>query len=110
MARPLFQRLKAGRLLLEYDDERSGDFEPLRHVPEDKTVVLGLITTKSPKLESQDQLLERLQRAARYVPPERLALSTQCGFSTSIVGNRITAEDQKRKLRLVVETAGKFWG
>jgi 5-methyltetrahydropteroyltriglutamate--homocysteine methyltransferase len=95
--------------LLEYDDERSGSFQPLRHVPEEKTVVLGLINTKVPQLQSRDELLERIQQATQFVPAERLALSPQCGFSTSIVGNRISMEDQALKLRLLVDTARSFW-
>jgi 5-methyltetrahydropteroyltriglutamate--homocysteine methyltransferase len=95
--------------LLEYDDERSGSFQPLRHVPEEKTVVLGLINTKTPQLQSRDELVERIQQATQFVPAERLALSPQCGFSTSIVGNRISMEDQALKLRLLVDTARSFW-
>ncbi len=95
--------------MLEYDDERSGSFQPLRHVPEEKTVVLGLINTKTPQLPSRDELAERIQQATQFVPAERLALSPQCGFSTSIVGNRISMEDQALKLRLLVDTARSFW-
>ncbi len=109
MAKPLLQKIRAQRLLLEYDDERSGSFEPLKAVPEDKVVVLGLVTTKTARLERPEDLIARIRKASRWVPLERLALSPQCGFSSSILGNRITVEDQKRKLRLIVETAGKVW-
>ena len=97
-------------MLLEYDDDRSGSFEPLRHVPEDKMVVLGLLTTKSSRLETREELNKRIGQASRYVPLERLALSPQCGFATSIIGNRISAQDQQRKLQLAVETACSTWG
>ncbi|PYU88375.1 MAG: vitamin-B12 independent methionine synthase [Acidobacteria bacterium] len=109
IARPLFQGIRAQRLLLEYDDSRSGSFEPLREVPEDKTVVLGLVTTKSPRLETAEELAARIREAARFVALERLAVSPQCGFSSSILGNRISIEDQKQKLRLVVQTAREVW-
>ena len=79
-------------------------------MPEDKTVVLGLVTTKSPRLETAQQLTERIMEASRSMPLERLALSPQCGFASSIVGNRITVEDEKRKLGVIVETARKVWG
>jgi 5-methyltetrahydropteroyltriglutamate--homocysteine methyltransferase len=97
-------------LLLEYDDERSGSFEPLKEVPDDKIVVLGLVTTKSPRRETVAELSARLKSAGRYIALERLALCPQCGFSTSIVGNRITPEDQKCKLQVIVETAKQVWG
>lgn len=97
-------------MLLEYDDSRSGSFEPLRHVPEDKFIVLGLITTKRPELESMDLLNRRVIDASRYVSLERLGLSTQCGFASSIIGNRISFDDQRRKLELVVKTAHGVWG
>ncbi len=92
----LFRKIKAQRLLLEYDDLRSGSFEPLRHVPDDKIVVLGLASTKTSRLETREELTERIREAARYVPLERLALSPQCGFASSIFGNRISPEDQKQ--------------
>ena len=106
----LFRKIKAHRLLLEYDDDRSGSFEALGHVPEDKMVVLGLVTTKSSRLETREELSERIGQVSRYVPMERLALSPQCGFATSTIGNRISAQDQQRKLLLVVETARSTWG
>ena len=98
------------RFLLEYDDERSGGFEPLRHVPEDRTVVLGLVTTKKAALESKDELKRRIEEATRYVPLERLALSPQCGFASTEAGNLLTPADQEAKLRLVAETAREIWG
>ena len=96
--------------MLEYDDERSGSFEPLRGVPDDKTVVLGLVTTKSPRVETPPELAARIAEAARRFPREQLALSPQCGFGTSIVGNRLTIEQQNAKLRIVAETARNVWG
>ncbi|MFQ6018207.1 MAG: cobalamin-independent methionine synthase II family protein [Kiloniellaceae bacterium] len=110
IARPIFQGIRAERLLLEYDDERSGSFEPLRYVPDDKTVVLGLVTTKRPALEAPEDLVRSIRQASRFVALERLALSPQCGFATSIIGNKISVEDEKRKLRLVSETARTVWG
>ena len=101
--------MRADRLLLEFDDERSGGFAPLSHVPEEKHVVLGLVGTKNPETPSAENLLDRLAQAARVVPRERLAISPQCGFSTSIVGNRISPEDQRQKLERVVEVAREFW-
>jgi 5-methyltetrahydropteroyltriglutamate--homocysteine methyltransferase len=109
LAERLFPKAQAQRLLLEYDDERAGDFEPLRAVPEEKTVVLGLVTTKTPRRETVPELATRIREAARYVPLERLALSPQCGFSTSIVGNALTVEDERAKLRTIVETAAEVW-
>ncbi len=110
IAEKLFGSLDVDAFLLEYDSERSGGFEPLRLVPRNKTVVLGLITTKEPKLESQDALRRRIDEAARYVPLENLALSPQCGFASVAAGNLISMDDQWRKLELVVETARKVWG
>jgi 5-methyltetrahydropteroyltriglutamate--homocysteine methyltransferase len=101
--------LKPQRLLLEYDDERSGSFEALRDVPEDKFVVLGLITTKRPDLESLESLRRRVMDASRYIPLERLGISPQCGFASSIVGNNISEEAQRDKLELVVEGAKAIW-
>jgi 5-methyltetrahydropteroyltriglutamate--homocysteine methyltransferase len=106
----VFERTRFQRFLLEYDDERSGDFAPLRHVPEDRTVVLGLVTTKKPQLESKDELKRRIAEATRYLPLERLALSPQCGFASTEAGNLLSAEDQAAKLRLVAETAREVWG
>ena len=109
IAKPIFQGIKAQRLLLEYDDIRSGTFDPLQNVPDDKIVVLGLVTTKSPRPEKSDELLARIKAATRYVDLERLAISPQCGFSTSVVGNAITVEDEERKLRVLAETARRVW-
>ena len=105
----VFQRSHFQRFLLEYDDQRSGGFEPLRAVPGDRTVVLGLVTTKSPRLEAVDELRGRIAEAARFVPLERLALSPQCGFASTLEGNRITAAEQEAKLRRVVETVNSVW-
>lgn len=109
IAERAFASLDVDRFLLEYDTERAGGFEPLRFVPRDKTVVLGLISSKNPQLESQDQLFRRIDEAARYIPVENLALSPQCGFAATAPGNMLTPEEQKRKLELVVDT-GKVWG
>jgi len=95
---------------LEYDDERSGDFRPLRFLPRGKLVVLGLITTKVGTMESRDALKRRIDEASRYVPLEQLALSPQCGFSSTVHGNVIAMEAQAAKLRLVVEVAREVWG
>jgi 5-methyltetrahydropteroyltriglutamate--homocysteine methyltransferase len=110
IARPVFQGVKAQRLMLEYDDERSGSFAALRDVPQDKTAVLGLVTTKTARRETVDELTARIREAAQYIDLERLALSPQCGFSTSVVGNAISVDDQRYKLRTIVETARQVWG
>jgi 5-methyltetrahydropteroyltriglutamate--homocysteine methyltransferase len=109
IAEKLFGTLAVDRFLLEYDDERSGTFEPLRFVPKGKTVVLGLISSKKPQLESADQLLKRIGEAAKYVPMENLALSPQCGFASTMEGNLLTEDEQWSKLRVVVETARRAW-
>jgi 5-methyltetrahydropteroyltriglutamate--homocysteine methyltransferase len=106
----VFARSRFQRFLLEYDDERSGDFEPLRLVPPDREVVLGLVTTKKPRLESVDELRRRIDAAAKFVPLERLALSPQCGFASTMEGNRVTPDDQWSKLARVAETARLVWG
>jgi 5-methyltetrahydropteroyltriglutamate--homocysteine methyltransferase len=98
------------RLLLEYENERSGSFEPLRSLPDDKVVVLGLVSSKFAELESPDQLLERIDEASRFHPREQLALSTQCGFSSAGPGNAITEEAQEKKLQLIAEVAARAWG
>src|SRR5262249_52652907 len=95
---------------MEYDTARAGDFRPLRHLPADKTVVLGLVSTKTPRLEAKDDLKRRIDEAARYVPLERLCLSPQCGFASNFAGNPLTIDDERRKLALVVETAREMWG
>jgi 5-methyltetrahydropteroyltriglutamate--homocysteine methyltransferase len=110
IAEQVFGGIDVDRFLLEYDSERAGGFEPLRFMPASKIVVLGLITTKSPQLESQDELLRRIDEASKYVPVERLALSPQCGFASTLAGNPLTWDEQKRKLELVVDTARKVWG
>jgi 5-methyltetrahydropteroyltriglutamate--homocysteine methyltransferase len=110
IAKPIFQHTAAHRLLLEYDDARSGGFEPLRYVPDEKMVVLGLITTKRGELENADEVVARIDEASRYVDRERLALSPQCGFGTSIIGNKLTQEQQAAKLRLVCDVAERVWG
>jgi len=101
--------LNFDRFLLEYDTQRAGGFEPLRFVPPGKMVVLGLISTKTAELESQDTLLRRIDEASRYVPMENLALSPQCGFASVLQGNAITWDDQRRKLELLVDTARRAW-
>jgi 5-methyltetrahydropteroyltriglutamate--homocysteine methyltransferase len=110
IAEPVFRNIRAHRLLLEYDDERSGGFDPLRHVRDDQIVVLGLVTTKTPRVETPAWLTERIRAAARIVPLERLALGTQCGFATSVEGNRIGEADERRKLAVIAETAAAVWG
>ena len=110
LAERLFPRIHAERLLLEYDDDRSGGFAPLAHVPEDKVVVLGLVTTKTGRRETVDELAARIREAAAYIPLERLALSPQCGFATSIVGNALSAEDERAKLETIGATARAVWG
>ncbi len=110
VAERLFGLLDVDTFLLEYDDQRAGGFEPLRLVPEGKGVVLGLVTTKDPGIESQDDLRRRIDEAARYVPLENLALSPQCGFASVAAGNLMSMDDQWRKLELVAETARKVWG
>jgi methionine synthase II (cobalamin-independent) len=110
IATPIFQNIRAHRLLLEYDDARSGTFDPLSTVPDDKIVVLGLVTTKTPRAETPAFLTRRIRDAARVVPLERLAVSPQCGFATSVGGNALSPDEQKRKLRVVCETARGVWG
>ena len=110
IAEKAFGSLQVDRFLLEYDTDRAGGFEPLRFVPRDKTVVLGLISSKEPTLESQDMLRRRIDEAARYLPLENLAISPQCGFASTAPGNMLTQDEQRRKLELVVEVARKTWG
>jgi 5-methyltetrahydropteroyltriglutamate--homocysteine methyltransferase len=110
IAERLFNGLKHQRLLLEYDTERAGGFEPLRFVPKGKIAVLGLITTKIPRLESVDELRRRIDQASRYLPVEQLAISPQCGFASSLRGNLLSEDDQFRKLEVMLETAAKVWG
>jgi 5-methyltetrahydropteroyltriglutamate--homocysteine methyltransferase len=105
----VFTKSRFQRFLLEYDDQRSGGFEPLQAVPDDRVVVLGLVTTKNPRLESVAELRARVEEAARLVPLDRLALSPQCGFASTMEGNRITPAEQQAKLRRVAETANRIW-
>jgi len=109
IAEKLFTQLNVDLFLLEYESERAGTFEPLRFVPSNKGVVLGLISSKLPELEPQDQIIRRIEEASKYVPIENLALSPQCGFASSLEGNLLTEDEQWAKLRLVVETAAKAW-
>ena len=110
IAEKVFGSLKMDRYLLEFDSERAGGFEPLRFVPKGKTVVLGLITTKEPDLESVDLLLRRIEQASEYIPLENLAISTQCGFASAASGNLISWDDMCRKLELVTDVARRVWG
>lgn len=110
VAEQAFQRLEVDRFLLEYDTERAGGFEPLRFMPTSKMVVLGLISSKQPALESIDQLRRRIDEAAKYVPIDKLAISPQCGFASTAPGNLLTWDEQRRKLELVVATARAVWG
>lgn len=110
IAERLLTELGHDRFLLEYDSPRAGTFEPLRFVPRGKVVVLGLVSTKVPEIEKIDDLKRRVDEASKYVPLEQLAMSTQCGFASDVVGNLITEDDQKRKLEIVVETAREIWG
>ncbi len=110
VAEALLAEMDIDAYFLEYDDDRSGDFRPLRFLPKGKTMVLGLVTTKFGQMESKDTLKRRIDEAAKYVPMEQLALSPQCGFSSTVHGNNIAVEDQRNKLRLVIETANEVWG
>jgi 5-methyltetrahydropteroyltriglutamate--homocysteine methyltransferase len=110
VAERLFNRLAIPFYLLEYDSPRAGDFSPLRHVPNDKRIVLGLVSTKTPELEAKDALKRRLDEAARFVDLDRLAVSPQCGFASVAEGNPISAQAQEAKLRLIVELAHEVWG
>ena len=110
IAEKAFGALKMDRYLFEFDTQRAGGFEPLRFVPKGKTVVLGLITTKEPQLESEDELLRRIEQASKYVPMENLAISTQCGFASAASGNLLSWDDMQRKLELVAKIAHNVWG
>jgi 5-methyltetrahydropteroyltriglutamate--homocysteine methyltransferase len=111
VAEALFTELDVDGFFLEFDDERSGTFEPLRYLPKGhKQVVLGLVTTKKPELEDKDLLKRRIEEASQYVDLDQLCLSPQCGFSSTVEGNKLTHDDQWAKLRLVVETAQEVWG
>ena len=110
VAEALLKEMDIDAYFMEYDDDRSGDFKPLRYLSKGKTVVLGLVTTKFGALESKDDLKRRIDEAARYAPMDQLALSPQCGFSSTVHGNDIAVEAQRAKLRLVIETAQEVWG
>jgi 5-methyltetrahydropteroyltriglutamate--homocysteine methyltransferase len=110
VAEALFGEIAADAFFLEYDTARAGDFAPLRFLPKDKVAVLGLVGTKRPELEPKDELKRRIEDASRYAPIERLCLSPQCGFSSTVHGNEISQGDQRRKLELVIETAAEVWG
>ncbi|HEY3917575.1 MAG TPA: 5-methyltetrahydropteroyltriglutamate--homocysteine S-methyltransferase [Stellaceae bacterium] len=110
VAEIVFGELALDGFFLEYDSPRAGSFAPLRYLGKDKTAVLGLVTSKKPQLESKDELKRRIEEATRHVPLERLGLSPQCGFASTIRGNALTVDDEKKKLALVVETAREVWG
>jgi 5-methyltetrahydropteroyltriglutamate--homocysteine methyltransferase len=110
IAAPIFSRVRADRLLLEYDDERSGDFEPLRLLPADTVAVLGLVTTKTPRAETVEELTGRVRAAAEFAGYDRLAISPQCGFATSVEGNALTEDDERRKLETLVASAREAFG
>ena len=110
VAEPLFGQLEVDAFFMEYDDDRSGTFEPLRFVPKGKLVVLGLVTSKKPELETKDELMRRIEEAARFIDIDQLCLSPQCGFSSTKEGNSLTVDEQRAKLALVVETADEVWG
>jgi len=110
IAEIVFRKANVNRLLLEYDTDRAGDFSPLNHIPEDKVVVLGLVTTKTSRIETPEELRTRIREASRYIPLERLALSTQCGFASVAEGNAIDFETQFKKLKLVADVAKEVWG
>ncbi len=109
IAEVVFKKSNVDRLLLEYDSDRAGDFSPLQYVPKDKIVVLGLITTKSPELERPEDVISRIEEATKFIPNERLAISTQCGFASVAKGNNLTFEDQENKLKLVSKVARQVW-
>ena len=110
IAEKVFSRAQFDRFLLEYDDERSGTFEPLRYLPENRVVVLGLISSKTPRMEPAENVKARIAEAATIVPLERLALSPQCGFASTHEGNALSEADQRKKLELVTAVAREVWG
>ena len=110
IAERLLNELPHNRILLEYDTPRAGSFEPLRFLPKGKTVVLGLVSTKTPEMETVDGLRRRIDEATKYVPLEQIAISPQCGFASDIVGNKVSEDDQRRKLSVLAETARLVWG
>lgn len=109
IAEEVFNKTKVDRFLLEYDNDRAGDFSPLRHIPKDKIVVLGLVSTKTPVLENIHDIIKRIKEAAKFVPLERLAISTQCGFASVAKGNNLSFVDQENKLKLVAQVAKQVW-
>jgi 5-methyltetrahydropteroyltriglutamate--homocysteine methyltransferase len=110
VAEVIFNEIKVDGFFLEYDTPRAGDFTPLRFVPQGKIIVLGLVTTKHGRLEQKDELKRRIDEAIKYVPLEQLALSPQCGFASVAAGNKLSHEEQRTKLELIVETAREVWG
>ena len=110
IAERLFNELPHQRFLLEYDSPRAGSFAPLRFVPKGRVVVLGLVSSKVPELESVDELKRRIDEASRFLPLDQLAISPQCGFASDVIGNLLSPDDQKRKLGRVVEVARQVWG
>jgi 5-methyltetrahydropteroyltriglutamate--homocysteine methyltransferase len=106
----VFRNVALKNFFMEYDTERAGDFQPLRHVPLGKKVILGLVSSKTPTLESRDDLKRRIDAASRFLPLDQLCLSPQCGFASNFMGNPLTVDDERRKLSLVVETARDVWG
>jgi 5-methyltetrahydropteroyltriglutamate--homocysteine methyltransferase len=106
----VFRTIDIPNFFMEYDTSRAGDFQPLRHVPAGKRVVLGLVSSKTPILESRDELKRRIGAASKHLPLEQLCLSPQCGFASNFMGNPVTVDDERRKLELVVETAREVWG
>jgi 5-methyltetrahydropteroyltriglutamate--homocysteine methyltransferase len=110
MAEKVFGQVAVDAFFLEYDTDRAGGFEPLRFVPEGKMVVLGLVSTKTPEMEDRERLKARIEEAAQYLPLDRLAISPQCGFASTVAGNPVTAEDEVAKLRLLVDVAAEVWG
>ena len=110
VAEALLAEMNLDAYFMEYDDERSGDFRPLRYLPKGKIVVLGLVTTRFGVMESKDALKRRIEEAAWYAPLDQLCLSPQCGFSSTVHGNNIAVEDQRNKLRLMIEVADEVWG
>ena len=110
VAEILFNEIDIDGFFMEYDDARSGDFSPLRFLPKGKTVILGIVTSKTPELESKDALMQRIEEAAKFAPLDQLAISPQCGFSSTVHGNDVTVDDQFAKLQLVVDVAKEVWG
>ena len=110
MAETAFNMSNVDAFLLEYDTPRAGDFKPLRHVPKGKQILLGIISTKDPKLESRDELKRRVDEASKSIPIEQIGICPQCGFSTNVFGTEFTADDEKRKIEMMVGVAKDIWG